>query len=59
MRFIGMMVIVMIVAFEGVDGSGKSHHSKALRGRLMNDGFSVFCGHCPKGTDIGRFLYSS
>lgn len=44
----------LFVAFEGIEGSGKSTQSKLLKRRLAGAGYSVTLAHEPGGTPSGE-----
>jgi dTMP kinase len=46
----------LFVAFEGVEGSGKSTQSRALKRRLAGAGYSVTLAHEPGGTPAGELI---
>ena len=46
----------VFIVFEGIDGSGKSTHIKALANELRSQGYSVLTTSEPSKDRIGRFI---
>ena len=46
---IGFLIII-----EGLDGTGKSLHSKLLQNKFIEAGYKVFCTREPGGTPVGE-----
>lgn len=46
----------LFIAFEGIDGSGKSTQVKLLVNKLKEEGHKVYCTSEPTGRQIGAML---
>ena len=46
---VGFLIII-----EGLDGTGKSLHSKLLQDKFIEAGYKVFCTREPGGTPVGE-----
>lgn len=46
----------LFIAFEGIDGSGKSTQVKLLAGKLENEGHKVYITSEPTGNPIGKMI---
>lgn len=55
----GMVERGVFIAFEGIDGSGKSTHIRLLSQELRRRGFNVLCTAEPTRTGIGRLIRRS